>query len=104
MAEQKKTTFRNTVADYAAYANISQNEAHDQLLTFMSFIVDMLTQGKEVNLHGFCKFYVRQRAGFLSRNPQTQEPVQVPAVCVPAIKFSSRAKDRVKEAQKPTID
>lgn len=58
-------------------------------------IADSLVQGEKVVLVGFGAFEVRQRKGRVGRNPQTGEPVEVPARRVPAFSAGKLLKERV---------
>ena len=45
-----------------------------------------LIEGGSVELRGFGSFEVRNSAGYFTRNPQTGDPVEVPARRVPVFK------------------
>ena len=59
-------------------------------------IEDELSAGGKVQLVGFGTFSVKDRAERTGRNPQTQEPITIPATKVPAFKAGKGLKDLVK--------
>ena len=58
-------------------------------------IAKALARGEEVQVAGFGKFEVRQRAARMGRNPRTGEPVQIAASKAPAFKAAKGLKDTV---------
>ena len=58
-------------------------------------IAKTLARGGEVQIAGFGKFEVRDRAARTGRNPRTGEPVQIAASKAPAFKASKGLKDKV---------
>lgn len=63
--------------------------------TFDVIMGGVVTQGK-VQITGFGTFEARDRKARTARNPQTGEPVHVPATRVPAFKAGQAFKSRVK--------
>lgn len=61
-------------------------------------IAEALAAGEKVHLIGFGTFEVRERAARIARNPQTGEPVEVPATKVPVFKAGKGLKDACKAA------
>jgi len=61
-------------------------------------IAEALAAGEKVHLIGFGTFEVRERAARIARNPQTGEPVEVPATRVPAFKAGKGLKEACKAA------
>lgn len=64
----------------------------------LASIAEALAAGEKVNLVGFGTFEVRERAARIARNPQTGEPVEVPATKVPAFKAGKGLKKACKTA------
>jgi nucleoid DNA-binding protein len=58
-------------------------------------IADGLTKGEKIDLRGFGTFSVRESAARTGRNPQSGEPIQIPARRVPAFKPGKELKDKV---------
>lgn len=52
-----------------------------------------LRAGEEVAIAGFGKFLARKRAARTSKNPRTQETIQVPACVAPAFKAGKAFKE-----------
>ena len=63
---------------------------------FWDAITDSLAKGQDVDIAGFGKFVVNQRAARMARNPRTGEQVKVPATKVAKFKPSKALKDAVK--------
>lgn len=63
---------------------------------FIDVVTETLANGDEVNIVGFGKFEVRERAARVGRNPQTGEEIQIAASVSPAFKAGSKLKDAVK--------
>jgi DNA-binding protein HU-beta len=58
-------------------------------------IADGLSKGDKIDLRGFGTFSVRESAARTGRNPQTGEPISIPAKRVPGFKPGKELKDRV---------
>ena len=65
---------------------------------FVITVMEALETGESVELRGFGSFRVRERAARTARNPQTDEPVEVPRQFVPAFKPSRAFRRVVNEA------
>ena len=66
---------------------------------FVITVMAALEAGDSVELRGFGSFRVRERAARMARNPQTDEPVEVPRQFVPAFKPSREFRRVVNEAR-----
>lgn len=82
----------------AKSADISKNAASRALDAFISSITESLRERKDVVLVGFGSFKSSQRVARTGRNPQTGEPMQIPASIV--VRFSTGKK--LKEALNKT--
>jgi integration host factor beta subunit len=58
-------------------------------------MADALTRGEKIDLRGFGTFSVRDSAARTGRNPQTGEPISIPARRMPGFKPGKELKDRV---------
>ena len=58
-------------------------------------ISEALRQGEKVQLVGFGSFEVKVRAERMGRNPQTKEPIPIPASKAPVFKAGKALKDAV---------
>lgn len=65
---------------------------------FVITVMEALEAGGSVELRGFGSFRVRERAARMARNPQTDEPIEVPRQFVPSFKPSRQFRDVVNEA------
>ena len=61
-------------------------------------IAEGLTRGEKIDLRGFGTFSVRDSKARTGRNPQSGEPIQIPARRVPAFKPGKELKDKVNTA------
>lgn len=78
----------------AQSADISKNAASRALDAFVNSVTESLQERKDVVLVGFGSFKSSQRVARTGRNPQTGEPMQIPASIV--VRFSAGKK--LKEA------
>ena len=65
-------------------------------------IAKAMIKGDQLKISGFGLFEARHRDARTARNPQTGEPVEVPAHFVPAVRFGKPMKELVKEARPVT--
>jgi DNA-binding protein HU-beta len=63
---------------------------------FIETVSDTLSEDKEINLTGFGKFYVSNRAQREGINPQTKEKIQIPATKVPLFRAGKGLKEKIK--------
>lgn len=80
----------------AVETNISQKEISSVLNSFTETIVETVATGEKVTLIGFGSFEPRSRKERLGVNPQTKEPLTIPATVVPAFCAGKVFKDKVK--------
>jgi len=64
-------------------------------------IAEGLTKGEKIDLSGFGTFSVRDSKARTGRNPQSGEPIQIPARRVPAFKPGKELKEKVNGAAAP---
>ncbi len=62
---------------------------------FLSAVTEALQTGDAVKLVGFGSFEVKHRAARTGRNPQTKEPVDIPAQTIPMFKAGKGLKDSI---------
>ena len=76
-------TKRELIFNVANLCRITTAQAERVLNTTLDVIRYELIAEREVNLIGFGKFSVRDRAAREGRNPRTGEPIQLPASKLP---------------------
>ena len=59
-------------------------------------VIEELSKGNKVDISGFGKFEVKERAARQGINPATKEPIQIAATKVPAFKAAKALKEAVK--------
>ncbi|MCX4024811.1 DNA-binding protein HU-beta [Endozoicomonas sp. SM1973] len=79
----------------AASADISKAAAGRALDAMIDSVTKALQGGDQVVLVGFGTFSVKERAARTGRNPQTGEPIQIPAAKIPSFKAGKALKDAV---------
>lgn len=79
----------------SAKANVSKAQAQIIVDDVFELISEGLAKGEKIDLRGFGTFSVRESAARTGRNPQTGEPIQIPARRVPGFKPGKELKDRV---------
>lgn len=83
------------ISAVAEAAEVSKKDAESVITATLDVITDALKQGEKVQLVGFGSFEVKQRAARVGRNPQTKQPVEIPASKVPVFKAGKVLKDTV---------
>ncbi len=87
-----KTEF---VAAIAEKADLSKKDTEKALKAFEEVVTEELVKGGEVRLVGFGTFDVLERAAHTGRNPQTKEPMEIPASKAPRFRAGKALKDSV---------
>ncbi|MCL6560419.1 MAG: HU family DNA-binding protein [Firmicutes bacterium] len=67
------------VKSVAQKASLKQKEAESALDAFVQAVVEAVKNGSEVKIPGFGSFTVVERAARQGKNPQTGEPIAIPA-------------------------
>lgn len=80
----------------AKKTGLTNKEAHAAVNGFIETVKESLAKNDSVVLIGFGTFLVRERAARKGRNPSTGEPLDIPAVKVPAFRAGSVLKEAVK--------
>ena len=82
------------VSAIAEKAGLKKTDAEKALKAF-EVVTAELVNGNEVRLVGFGTFDVLERAAHTGRNPQTKEPMEIPASKAPRFKSGKVLKDAV---------
>lgn len=82
----------------AAGTGLTKLETEAVVDGFVITVMEALEGGDSVELRGFGSFRVRERAARMARNPQTDEPIEVPRQFVPSFKPSQEFRRVVNEA------
>ena len=85
------------IAAIAAKADLTKKDAEKFLSAFEESITEALVEGKKVQLVGFLTVDVVDRAEREGRNPQTGEPMTIPASKAPRFKPGKNLKEAVNE-------
>lgn len=72
-------------------------QAQQLLDDVLSDLAEALARGDKIDLRGFGTFTVRDSKERTGRNPQTDEPLVIPARRVPGFKAGKALKDRCNE-------
>lgn len=92
----KTTVFKDDlVAQYAEQEGITKVEATKRFNAFASLITDHLVAGNDVKVANFFNFFVKERAAKNGKNPQTGEPMVIPATKTVVAKMTKPLKDRI---------
>ena len=84
------------IAAVAANAGLTKKDADKAVSATLDVITETLQKGEKVSLVGFGTFEVRERKERKGRNPQTREPMTIPASKLPAFSAGKALKDAVK--------
>ncbi len=82
-------------AAIAEKSDISKDKAADVLNAILDEITTAVSKGDSVSLIGFGTFERRARAARTGKNPQTGEPIQIPASNTVAFKAGKALKESV---------
>jgi len=84
-------------------AGLPKAQVQQMVDDVFDLIADGLAKGEKIDLRGFGTFSVRDSAARTGRNPQTGEPISIPARRVPGFKPGKELKEKVNNAPKPAV-
>lgn len=84
------------IEELAQRSDLTKRAAGDALNAMLDIVTESLAKGEKVTLTGFGTFLVRQRAARMGRNPQTGDPLHIPAQTTPAFRAGSALKESVR--------
>ena len=85
------------VEDVARAAELTKKDAERLVEIVFESIIETLNQGEKIELRGFGSFRVRERGARRGRNPNTGDPVNIPAKRVPYFKPGKELKELINE-------
>jgi DNA-binding protein HU-beta len=91
----KKSDLVDAIAGKAGTPKAQVQQMVDDVF---ELIAEGLSKGEKIDLRGFGTFSVRDSAARTGRNPQTGEPIAIPARRVPGFKPGKELKERVNVA------
>lgn len=77
---------------------LTKKEAEEFTDKLLSVITETLANQEPVELYGFGKFHVTERAARKGINPQTKEEIEIPSVKVAKFKPLKKLKDAVENS------
>lgn len=80
----------------AVQTGMTKKAATETVELVFDMMIETLKNGGKVDISGFGKFEVKERAERVGINPATKEKITVPASKVPGFKASKALKDAVK--------
>ena len=83
------------IAAVATKSGLTKKDSEKALKAFEEAITEALVAGGKVQLVGFGTFDVSERAAREGRNPQTGQPMPIPASKAPRFKVGKALKDAV---------
>ena len=90
-------SFDHLKAAVAARAGLSKVQTDQALSAFIEHLQTTLGQGDKVSLPGVGQFEVAERAARQGRNPQTGEPIDIPASKAVKFKAGKALKDAIND-------
>lgn len=75
---------------------MTKKDANSAVEAICETVTEELAKGNKVDISGFGKFEVKERAARQGINPATKEPIQIAATKVPAFKAAKALKEAVK--------
>ena len=88
----KKSDLVDAISDKSGVAKAQAQTIVEDVFELIS---GALAKGEKIDLRGFGTFSVKDSAARTGRNPQTGEPIQIPARRVPGFKAGKELRDRV---------
>ena len=79
----------------AVKSGLTVMEATTALNATLEVIQESLQKGESVSLVGFGTFEVKERAARTGRNPQTKQPIEIPASKAPSFKAGKPLKEAI---------
>ena len=86
---------RELVLALAERTETDRRTADEMLAAFTDIVTETVSTGEPVAISGFCKFARVDRAARMGRNPQTGEPIKIPAKRVCKFRLAKSLKDTV---------
>ena len=83
----------DVVEKIAEQTGLSKTQASAAVDAFAAAICEALSNGDSVGLIGFGTFEPKNRPARTGRNPQTGEPLEIPAKTVPVFKAGKKLRD-----------
>lgn len=83
------------ISKLQADAGLTKFQATAALQSIEVAVTEVLVNGGEVTLQGLGKFTTQEKAARVGRNPQTGEPLEIPASRVVKFKVGKALKDAV---------
>jgi DNA-binding protein HU-beta len=83
------------IAAVAEKTAMSKKDSEKAVAAFVDVVTEALAKGDKVQLVGFGTFEVKDRAAHMGRNPQTKQPMEIPASRVASFKVGKALKDAV---------
>ena len=83
------------IASVAEKAGLTKKDSEKAVSAVIESIVETIASGDKLQLVGFGTFEVRERAERTGRNPQTKQPIVIPASKLPVFKAGKAFKDAV---------
>ena len=81
------------IAAIAEKTELSKKDSGKALEAFIDVVTEELKKGEKIQLVGFGTFEVTERAERTGRNPQSGEPMPIPASKAPKFKAGKALKD-----------
>lgn len=88
-------SFDDLKSAVAARAGLSKAQTDQALSAFIEHVQTVLVQGDKISLPGVGQFEIAERAARQGRNPQTGEPIAIPASKAVKFKAGKALKDAV---------
>ena len=83
------------IEEIAQRTDSTKGEAQRYVESFEEVVTEALRSGKQIQITGFGKFYVREQKAREGVNPQTKEKMYIPASKVPAFSAGKGLKESV---------
>ena len=90
---------KELITAISANLQIADAEAKRFVETFQTIVTKTLSDGGEISLTGFGKFYTKKLRSRIGHHPSTGEPIKIPAKVLPAFTPGKNLKETIRGAE-----
>lgn len=76
-------------------SGLNKKDSEAALNAITSCLIEKLSKGVPIALHGFATLSIKRRAARAGRNPSTGQPIDIPATNVVSFKPASKLKEAI---------
>ena len=97
----KNVTKKDIVEEIADQTGLKQTDSKIIIERFLDEIVQVVSEGNNIEIRGFGRFKIKPRKERVARNPRSGETVMIPAGLKPVFEPSKELKNLLKQNNDP---